>query len=123
MRTDGRTEMTKLTVAFRNSADAPKNEPPNRSLKKTIRMSSVCMFAAACTYSRCNIRDVKVAAVNIPLTRIYRNPLFRIKKANRHIKQSWHGQDARQTSKTNKYVYTDTSRPLLSHQIYKFTAP
>jgi hypothetical protein len=25
MRTDGRTDMTKLTVAFRNSANAPKN--------------------------------------------------------------------------------------------------
>jgi hypothetical protein len=28
VRADGRTDMTKLTVAFRNSANAPKNELP-----------------------------------------------------------------------------------------------
>jgi hypothetical protein len=98
MRTDGQTEMTKLTVAFRNFANVPKNEYPNRLCTKTIRISFVCMFAAGCTYSRYNFRGLKVVAVNIPLTRIYRNPPSRIRKANRNIKQSWHWQDVRQTS-------------------------
>jgi len=56
---------------------------------------------------------VKVVAVNIPLTRIYGNPLFRIRKANRNIKQSWHGQDARETSKPTS-VFTQTCHRLLS---------
>jgi hypothetical protein len=33
MRTDGRTDMTKLTVAFRNFANAPKNETNNEALR------------------------------------------------------------------------------------------
>jgi hypothetical protein len=88
MRTDGQTEITKLTVVFRNFANAPKNKHPNPLCTETIRISFVCMFAAGCTYSRYNIRGVKAVAVNIPLTRIYRNPLFRIRKGNRNIKQS-----------------------------------
>jgi len=107
MRTDGQTGMTKLTVAFRNFANAPKNEHPNRLCTKTIRVFFVCMFAAGCTYSRYNFRGVKVVAINIPVTRIYRNPLFRIRKANRNIKQSWHGQEVRQTSKpTSVFIQT-----------------
>jgi hypothetical protein len=113
MRTDGQTEMTKLTVALRNFANAPKNEHPNRLCTKKIRTAFVCMFAAGCTYSRYNIRGVKVVAVNIPLTRIYCNPLFRIRKANRNIKQSWHGQDVRQASKPTS-VFIQTCHGLLS---------
>jgi hypothetical protein len=113
MRTDGRTEMTQQTVAFRIFANTPKNQHPSRSCTKTIRISFVCMFAAGCTYSRYNIRGVKVVAINIPLTRIYRNPLFRIRKANRNIKQSWHGQDVRQTSKPTS-VFIQTRHRLFS---------
>jgi hypothetical protein len=121
MRTDIRTEMMKLTVALHNFANVPINDPPNRSFTETM-ISFVCMFVVGCTYSRYNIRGVKVLAVNIPLTRIYRNPLCRIRKATRHIKHSWHGQDVRQTPKTNKCVYTDASQALLSYQISKFKA-